>query len=80
MTRLPSLPRSPPADRDLDMECYSAAVKNDIMKCVGKWMELERSSLVRYLRPRKTNTIRIRFYVDISCEELRLIPILGFMC
>lgn len=79
MTRLPSLPRSPPADKDLNMEYYSAA-KNDVMKCVGKWMELERPSLVRYLRPRKTNTIHIRFYVDSSCEELQLIPILGFMC
>lgn len=40
-------------------------------------MELEKASSVRYLRPRKTNMIRIRFYVDISREELRLLPILG---
>lgn len=58
------------------MEYYSA-VKNDIMKCVGRWMELEKASSVRYLRPRKTNMIRIRFYVDISREERRLLPILG---
>lgn len=36
------------------------------MKFTGKWMELIKIILMRYLRHRKTNMVGILLYVDVS--------------
>jgi hypothetical protein len=48
------------------MEYYLAVKKEKggIMKLSGKWIDVEKSSWIRYARPRKTIMISIHLYVD----------------